>query len=306
MKKEKENKIERLFKIITILSHSENHLTAEQIGYRVNKNKRTIMRDVAEIDNLFGFPILDRSNKGYKIIPVFDEPMLVTNMDDIKSLGAIKATPFGALLNTKRGSIPQQFLAQVDQLIELRCNMPDEHFKKIYNALIDGKYINLVYRKNGEDKKHQCVPLKIFFDIGQIYISVYDDDHGHIVLLAVNKIISIYKTKKKLKDDELKNLRKYVNSAWGKMTRHLERQISHAVFTISDDIAPYFLKTHLHSSQKITENKEGGYKIEVDIHNPREFTRWILRFGTHVSILGDDDVIAEMKAFLTKMHEKYS
>lgn len=67
----------------------------------------------------------------------------------------------------------------------------------------------------------------------------------------------------------------------------------------------YFIKNPLHLCQVATPLPDGSLKVELDIHNPKEFIRYMLRFSEGVTFTGSPEVMEELRSFLGEMMGKY-
>ncbi len=298
------NRIDRIFEIIRLLGERGEVMTAGNIADAVGISLRNVMRDLNEIDTMFGFPVLERSHQGYSMAPL-NELGIISQREQSAGMGVIQSTPLGALLKPGQDLMNPELSENMKSMVELKGGLPEEQFRRIFTALTQGKYLKIVYKSSDREKTHYCVPVKIFFDREQLYISVYDRDYGHIILLGAGKIRSVHDTKDVLDRAALAKYRAYVNSAWGKMCRHDLKKKAHASFTVDQTIVTYFHRNPIHESQTIIEESLAKYRVEVDVHNPIEFVRWILRFGEHVKVRGDAEVLQEMRDYLSMMLREY-
>lgn len=298
-------RIERLFKIIRLLSGAPHRLSAEQIAQAVGVSSRNVMRDLNEIDMLIDIPLVDRSHDGFTM-PDLKLIGLITEFDDMQSVSAEKSNQGNPLIKIDREVMTSGMVYQLIRLKEIKAGMSNgSHFKKVFSALIQGLFVKITIKSDDEVEEHLCVPIKVYFDQQLLYISVFDDTFDHLILLEANKICSVRQAEKRLDRKKLAMFREYVNSAWGKMIRHDQMLINQAVFTVDQFIGEYFHRHSLLESQIIQVDSPGRYIVTMDIHQPVEFVRWILRFGDNVTVRGDEDVLREMHGYLAVMMKKY-
>ena len=112
-----------------------------------------------------------------------------------------------------------------------------------------GNYLDLTYRSKITPKAHRCAPLKFFISSGIPYIVTFDEEHGHLICLGVDKIEKATKSKNFLEASKLDELRTYINSAWGMMIQHKERKIIDVEFEADPSVATYFTNAPLHHKQ---------------------------------------------------------
>lgn len=307
LKDEKLSKFDRVYEMIALLSERKEYMTARQIAELLSVSTRSVHRYADQIDSLLGvgMPLLERGPSGYRI-STLNLVDVVMDHENLRSLSAIKATPLGALIKTRRLKVPDPLLHSLGSLIELKGRIHDDHFRSIFQALSDGKFLRIEYQSKDKIKEHHCVPIKLFFDYSLLYLTVFDEGYDHLIALGASKIKSVRPSNQRLSEEDMRHFREYVNSAWGKMLRHQSAKISRAIFKVDKSIIAYFRKNPMHQSQSIEELANGYYRISLDIHNPVEFVRFALRFGEHLTISGDESVLAETRGFLRQMLDQYS
>lgn len=287
------------------MSGAPHRLSAEQIAQAVGVSSRNVMRDLNEIDMLIDIPLVDRSHDGFTM-PDLKLIGLITEFDDMQSVSAEKSNQGNPLIKIDREVMTSGMVYQLIRLKEIKAGMSNgSHFKKVFSALIQGLFVKITIKSDDEVEEHLCVPIKVYFDQQLLYISVFDDTFDHLILLEANKICSVRQAEKRLDRKKLAMFREYVNSAWGKMIRHDQMLINQAVFTVDQFIGEYFHRHSLLESQIIQVDSPGRYIVTMDIHQPVEFVRWILRFGDNVTVRGDEDVLREMHGYLAVMMKKY-
>ncbi len=294
----KPGKFENMIKIIDLLSNNKTMKSIE-IAEKLGVNQRTVFRYVSDIN----MGIAEFSNGVEAIVPSQDGYTLadsslvdlLKSLDNNNALGILSNTPYGILIKEKfiRGKSNQtgynEFVAGSKQLdISI--------LKPLVDAVLRSKECSLDYR--GVEGNIKIVPLKLADDHGINYVIGLDLSDRTIKLYAIDKILSVESGVVHSDKDLIKAKRDYINSAWGMM---ITNTISEVVFTADPSVMGYFATNPLHKSQSIT-----GDQITLKIHNPKEFVRWIIRFGEHITITGGQEVKTALKDFLKKMSEKYN
>ncbi len=295
-------KLDNLVTLFDFLSHF-HWKTAEQVAEKLQVDRRTVFRYMTEVELAFDpFPIIERSRDGYRLCKN-DFLDIMQLRSDYAGLAAVASTPLGSLLRPEK-ALPEKLVGTIREMVETRAVLDEKIIRPLFEAMRTGGYLELSYRAKGEAKPHRCVPIKFFLRSGIPYIVSYDETYGHLIVLAADKIERAAKSGKALAAEVLKELRSYVNSAWGLMIRHKERLVSEVEFETSAAVAAYFSKAPLHRTQ----HDVGGRQrpaFALAVHNEGEFVRYLLRFGRSVRIVSPESAIGELRTFLGSMTEFY-
>jgi len=251
-------------------------------------------------------PIIERTGRRYRIARRREITDLFGGSLDEKAVAAIASTPLGGLFSA-RGGIPSRTLDRVRPLVDVSQGMEDDPLlATLFDALLNARYMRFTYASDRTPKEYLGVPVRLYLDPVQIYLVAWDEERGHLICLATTKLSNIKPEPGRRMDAvQFKELGDWCRSAWGKMIRHDERKTSIAVFEAIPAVAPYFRKHKLRLDQKVEELPEGFIRVQVKIHNPVEFVRYILRFGEGVKVTGDAQVLDETRRFLADMTAHY-
>lgn len=295
-------KLDNLIRLFDYLS-PYTWRTAEQVAGELEVDRRTVFRYMREIEMAFSpVPIVESSRDGYRLCRN-DFLDVMQSRDDYAGLAAVMSTPLGSLVQPEH-PLPERFLTSIREMVETRETSSAKILRPIFEAMRTGCFLELSYRAKSEAKAHRCVPVKFFLRSGIPYIVSFDEDYCHLIVLAADKIERAAKSRKFLPVSELKELRTYVNGAWGLMIRHKERLVTEVEFEANASVATYFEKAPLHASQKLIA-KPGCATFRLRVHNEGEFVRYLLRFGQAVRIISPSSAISELTGFLATMREFY-
>ncbi len=277
--------------------------SADQVAGKLGVDRRTVFRYMNEIELAFDpMPILERGPDGYRLCRN-DFLETLQYRDDYTGLAAVMASPIGALIRPAR-PLPEKLVAAVMDTVETGGVLAATIIRPLFEAMRTGNYLEIPYRAKADTKRHRCVPVKFFLRSGISYFVCYDAGYGHLIVLGADKMEGAFKTKDFLPLSELKELRDYVNSAWGLMVRHEQRLTCRIEFEANPSVAAYFLKAPLHRSQE-HRMKDDRSVFGLTVHSEGEFARFILRFGRAVRIRAPKSAVSEMKTFLADMAEFY-
>ena len=265
--------------------------------------RRTVCRYVQSLEDAF-YPYLqvDSSKDGYKISKSEIIETLV-NTGDYEGISVIAASPLNSIMD-KSPVIPGDMASNINTILDLHKTARPEILKPLFDDLRKGSLSIIQYHSKNGVKTHHCFPVKLFADYYALYTICFDKDHGHLITLAVNRMENVQSAGEKLAPVLLAEFRNYISSAWGKMIRHDLKKVSSAEFLLSNSYLPFFLKSPLHETQTIRQESERFY-VTLKIHNPIEFVRWSMRFGTDLKILGPKEVLSELRNYLTEMRYHY-
>lgn len=295
-------KLDNLIKLFDFLS-PHRWRTAEEIAKELEVDRRTVFRYMNEVELAFSpVPIVESSREGYRLCRN-DFLDIMQSRDDYAGLAAVMSTPLGSLVRPDR-PLPERFASAIREIVETRATLGEKIMRPLFEAMRSGAFLELSYRAKAEAKPHRCVPVKFFLRSGVPYVVSFDEAYGHLIVLAADKIERAAKSRKVLPAEELKELRAYVNSAWGLMIRHKERLVSEVEFEANASVAAYFVKAPLHRSQAAS-GEAGRTAFRLKVHNEGEFVRYLLRFGRSVRIASPASAIAELTTFLADMREFY-
>ena len=269
---------------------------------------RTLDRYIARINRASRRgPIIERSGRRYSIARTPQMADLLGGSLDEHAVAAIASTPLGGLLRG-RGGLPRAALDRVRPLLDVgRGAEPDPVLATLFDAMLNARYVRYAYDSGAGPKEHLGVPVRLYLDPVQPYLVAWDEDRGHLICLATSKLSALRpEPSRRMEPARFRELGDWCRSAWGKMIRHDERKRSLAVFEAIPAVAPYFRKYPLRADQTVEPLPGGSIRVTVKIHNPKEFVRYILRFGEAVRVLGDPNVLAELDRFLGDMTDFYS
>lgn len=299
----KMGRIERLSRIIELLSKDRTFKHADFLAEETGRDVRTIYRDIDVIENFLGIGSVERTSDGYRIIGK-DLVEILTKNDDYSRLAAIKQSPLGGLLD-RRIKVLDNIIAKVAPLLDIKGKIPDMRLRYLFEGMNTGKYLTMLYRSKNELNRHEIVPIKLYLDYSLLYVVAYDEGYGHLITLGASKIESLTPMNHhKMPMSELKRYRDYVNSGWGKMLLPEREEPFSVQFKVDNSIIKYFQENPIHVSQ-IWQAVGDEFIISLKAHHPVEFTRWSLRFGAHLKILEPQEFIDELRNYLYSMQKMY-
>lgn len=299
-------KVARTFELLLALG--TKGMSRSDIAGLLECDERTVYRYVKDINRASpdGEPLIRQAGGRYSLARSTELVEIIGGSYDERAAAAIASTPLGGLLDKNHG-VPARVLEKVRAFIDVsRGNAPDPLLHDLFESLVRGTWISFDYPSEDSLKRHRCVPIRLYLDPVQIYLVAWDEEHDHLVCLATSKISDFRKEDgPPLAASAILELGNYCRSAWGKMIRHDEGRIAEARFEALPGIAPYFERNKLRLDQREEKRPDGSIVITLNVHNPVEFTRFMLRFGEGVRVLGDGEILGEMRDFTRAMARLY-
>ena len=299
-------KVAKTFELLYALG--THGLSRREIGGLLGCDERTVYRYISDINraSLDGEKIIHFHDGRYRMARATEFLEIIGGSYDERAAAAIASSPFGGLLGEGH-RIPERVLKRVSPFVDTsRGRQSDPLLRLLFEAMLHGSWISFDYIAEEESKPHCCVPVRLYLDPVQIYLVAWDEGYGHLICLATSKISGLKLiARPPMQASAFAELGDYCRGAWGKMVRHRERKTAAAKFLAMPAIAPYFERNKLRADQAEGRRPDGSLEISLKIHNPIEFTRFVLRFGEGVEILGDEEVLAEMSRFTRAMARRY-
>ena len=296
-------KLSGVLKFIDILSEYR-WMSVDAIARELEVGRRTVLRYANEIEEAFApYPFLERGHEGYRLCR-HDFVEHLQRMDDFVGLSAAMSGPLSSLLPMPTAG-SEKIQAIVGENLERQKALAPKRARLLIEAMREGRILAVTYDSGHGSEERRITPIKMFFDYGICYLVCHDQAHGHLILLALDKMRDEHKTNELLEPAALRELRAYTNSAWGKMIRHDSKQTTDVVFDVSPAVAPYFTTSPLHASQKSV-TLENGMRITICVHNETEIVRFLLRFGEAVKIIEPKSTIELTLQFLKTMQDHYA
>ncbi len=214
---------------------------------------------------------------------------------------------FGKGLNTKpvfNKDIAQKLAPRLDKSY-FRF---DEKQQILLKAFVNNNIIEIEYsKKEGENKKHKLLPLKLISSGNVYYLSGYEMDNKLIQHFSLNKIENISINSVFTDRSFVKEKLDFLNNRWGFMANDKVSYNADIIFETEGSIAESLIRTPLHFLQK-HEKYNGRYRFFLSVHNAQEFVRWAYKYGTKLKIISPEWVIdivrGEAKRYLAIYKKK--
>lgn len=321
------NKLDRIISIITLLSGNRYGLTIEEIAERMNRDERTIRRDLKEIENYFDTTIkrergFDRKYR-YTIDSksVFFKPILF-KVPEIIALYFIRGfAHFGDIpfIQSKLDSVFEKIHSQADEksnpqedpfkrvsdlFISPRAlsgrvsteQMKTELLEKLINSALEYRVCSVTYTKDDNEREHRIGVLHFFNYRDALYLLARNIEKSQemnrliYINLALHRIINV---------EELDESFEYPDDF------DASEFFKSDIFCFDEDkvniklrfpphLSDYMLRRNWFPDQNSVKQADGSLIMEFESDVNMILKGWIRGFGPDVEVLEPESLRDEM------------
>ena len=249
---------------------------AKDLSIMFGTSRRTIFRDLKELQEI-GVPYhFDSDTGGYVIEPEFFLPPVDLDLKEALSLLM--------LVHKVRDKIQLPFsksamLAPIEHSGGL-----DAVFTKLQNALTRKRKVAIRYNSLADKKmiEIELAPYHLFYNQRAWYVLGHSSLHNSIRTFKLNRIQRIEITDKCFIDGEDFDPHEHFGRAWSMIP---EGKIYNVKLRFLPKVACNVTEVKWHSTQQVTHNDDGSATIEFRVDGLGEISWWILGYGDQVKIL---------------------
>lgn len=251
-------------------------------------SQRTFQRDKEEIENLWGIEI--KYNKKEGIYEIKEE------LSDGKFDRIAESFTLASALNQNETFSKYIFLEQ-------RKPKGTEYFNGILHAIQNDLIITFQLNSFwSEPTQRRCVPKAIKEAQNRWYLIAYDIDRSDFRNYGLDRISNFEITSSKKLTPSI-NINEYYKNAFGIETYGDPIMI---LLEIDNSQKEYIKSLPFHPSQKIVDEKDKSFTIELFMHPTFDFIMEILRFGRWVEVLEPKTFRNEVKQIINEMYLEYN
>ena len=288
-------------------------------------SRRTIFRDLKELQAI-GVPYhYDAKTGGYTIEPEFFLPPVDLNLQEALSLlllahkaGRQIQLPFrkSALLAALK--IENNLPAKIRQYCNLALqnistvsgaqaptDILDRTFAGLQKAIINKRKVNIRYHSLFEDKiiDIELCPYHLLYNQRAWYVLGHSSLHKSVRTFKLNRIKELEITDKCFLGGERFDVADFFGRAWSMIP---EGRLYHVKLRFLPKVANNVTEVQWHSTQKITRNSDGSATVEFRVDGLGEITWWILGYGDQVQVLAPKvlrNKVVEVAESMIKLNE---
>lgn len=299
----KTSRVSRIIQILTALQ-SGQHYSVNDLANILGIGRRTIFRDLKDIQNA-GIPCYyDKQAQGYTIDPEFF--MATPGLSAKESFGLLLLVhksgnrtflPFQDSIlqaalkieNNIPGAI-KGFCHKAFKAISMSVKPPaqissfDKTFIQLIDATLKKQVVNIRYYLP-RDKRNITMnfnPYHLLYDERSWYVLGKSNFFKGVRALKLSRIEELKITDKCFVEDKEFDVAEYIGKAWAIVP---EGKLYNIKLKFTPDVAHDVAKVQWHKTQSVTFEDDGSVIVEFCIDGLNEITWWILSYGDNVQIL---------------------
>jgi len=297
------SRISRVVRILTTLQAEKNY-TADGLAEMLGTSRRTVFRDLKELQAI-GVPYhYDAKAGGYSIDPEFFLPPIDLNLQEALSLLVLTRKLSGQIQLPFRKSallaglkIENNLPAKIRdycnttlQYISARAgaqapaNRLDATFTELQKAIAKKGKINIQYHSlfEGKDIDVELCPYHLMYNHRAWYVLGLSSMHKSIRTFKLNRIKKMKTLDKCFLERRGFELSEYLGRAWSMIP---EGRIHNIRLRFLPKVAENVTEVQWHSTQKVTRTSDGSATVEFRVDGLGEISWWILGYGDQVQVL---------------------
>lgn len=296
------SRISRIMQILTILQAGKGW-SVKDIAETFGISRRTIFRDLKELQAI-GVPYrYDAKSGGYALDPEFFLPPVDLNLQEALSLLLLVhrvskqiQLPFknSALLAALKieNNLPMRIRRYCNialQSISTKTaaqapmNLLDKTFARLQEAIMKKRKVAIKYSSLFEGKVIElCLsPYHLMYNHRAWYVLGFSSLHNGVRTFKLNRIRKLKGTDKCFLGGDEFDLAEYFGRAWSMIP---EGRMYNIKLRFLPKVANNVSEVQWHSTQKVIRNDDGSATMEFRIDGLGEITWWILGYGDQVQV----------------------
>ncbi len=306
----------RQWQLLKTLQANHFGLSADELAGRLEVSKRTVLRDLSVLQNVFPieFEQRDFRRKFWRLPNRFIESeqlqLTVTEMLSLylsqQLLAPLAGTPFGdglarALAKIK-AVLPRRALSYFEDLDEGfliktfgRHDYSGQHkqIAILKDAILHRRTVQITYHSASQDRelRTELNPYGMVLLNAALYCIGWLGAYGEVRTLKVSRLREIQATNREFEKPGTFSLRAHTRGAFGVFGPGRFETV-HARFT--GWAATNVRENEWHRSQKIVTDDGAVLTAEWELSSTVEFKRWLLGFGRHATVLKPERLAREI------------
>ena len=299
----KANRIGRLMQILTILQTGRSY-GAEELAELFDTCKRTIFRDLRELQSI-GIPCrYDRKKSSYTMDPNFFLPPMDLSPQEVlgllmlvhkagghlqmpyKNHTLLAALKVESTLPRKIRKVCNAALKGISFQVGAQAPMGKlgEMFHLLQDAMINRRKVQITYNSFFEKKSIslELWPYHLRYSHRAWYVIGFSKLHKQVRTFKLNRITEPKVLNRCFVEDKKFDLQDYFGSAWSMIP---EGRIYNIKLRFLPKVAGNITEVLWHKTQKVTPNKGGSATVEFRVDGLGEITWWVLGYGDQVEVI---------------------
>jgi len=288
-------------------------------------SRRTIFRDLNELQAI-GVPYrYDAKAGGYAIDPEFFLPPVDLNLQEALSLLLLAHEASKQIqLPFKRSALLAALKIENNLPVKIRqyCNsalrnisakaaaqapmdLLDKIFAQLQNAIHSKRKVSISYHSlfDGKIIELELCPYHLLYNCRAWYVLGFSDLHKSVRTFKLSRIRDLTMTDKCFLGGDKFDLADYLGRAWSMIP---EGRIYDVKLRFLPKVAENVTEVQWHSTQKVARNPDGSATVEFRVDGLGEITWWILGYGDQVQVLAPKILrtrVAEIARNMIRLNE---
>lgn len=299
----KTSRISRIMQILTTLQ-AEKSFAISDLSKMFGTSRRTIFRDLKELQTI-GVPYhYDTKTGGYTIEPEFFLPPADLNLQEALNLLLLtlklskqiqlpspKSTLLAALkIENNLPAKIRQYCNKALQNVSVKANPQveieslDKVFSQLLIAVQNKKIVNIRYYLPRERNSvlFDLSPYHLLYSNPIWYVVGKSSLHRKVRPFKLSRIKAANVLDKCFVADKEFDIREFLGRAWSMVP---EGRLYHVKLRFLPEVANDVAEVQWHNTQKVTFEDDGSAIIEFRVDGLSEITWWILSYGDKVEVL---------------------
>ena len=320
-------KLYYLAKIMMERTDTDHYITMPEImrelgKYEVTADRKSIYNDLRDLER-FGIEIEgEQVGKGYHYTVIrhqFDLPELKLLVDVIQSSKFITERKSNELIRKMEAFASEHEAKQLQRQVYVSGRIKAENESIYYNvdeihrAIAENRKIRFQYfqwnvKKEAELRHdgafYHISPWHLLWDDENYYLVGYDTDAGKMKHYRVDKMKHISMTDEardgREEDDGL-DMASYSKKSFG-MFGGVEQTVK---LRMKNEMAGVIIDRFGKDVMMIPSKEAGYFHVNVDVQVSDQFLSWIFALGDGAKIMGPENVLEKVRAYIERLNRQY-
>ena len=290
------SKTSSIYRILEMIRELQNGktLNVDTLAMNYEITDRTIRRDFALIEQIFGDILIHPSTKSYAMVQRNEFQNLIngTELALLKEFLKLGEKTHLNIGNELKQNVKDALLRKSDSVYIFKHKPFEEIFnekekiQKLELAIKHKKQITFSYNKNDRIKQMMAMPYKIMFIKENFYLASLDDK-GRLLLSRIALIDDINFTGKNFRTNyDFEEFLEYINSPWAEYYPNFKDNLVEIEIEIEKSQSNYFKLKKFHPSQEIIAiNDDGSIRVKFKVTHQKEIIEVLKNWIPYVKII---------------------
>jgi len=323
----KSSRISRVVQLLTTLSKAGGvkSYTAVELSRMFGVSRRTLFRDLKEIQEIGIQPLFSSSHRGYALPPEQFLPPINLNLQEalgllllvhkmrsqiqmpFKHSALLAAMKIESCLPPRVRRYCESTLARISVKAGAQAPAPttpglDNTFALLQSAAAQRRKVCINYDSLFDGKAIQCElsPYHLFYNQRAWYVVGLSSAHKAVRTFKLNRIRNTEMLEEWFENDGKPrfDLAEYLGCAWLTIP---EGKMYHVRLRFAPKVANNVAEVQWHKTQKVTRNPDGSATVDFRVDGLGEIKWWILGYGDQVEVLAPAELRKTMAGIAHKM-----